>query len=229
MGTLSMLIPILISLVAGVLSFAATISGTVTDAAGKPVATARIDHTGKTRVVLVRTDLNIPPSPAEIRTDSEGRFRLETEARAFVIRKPGYVSQRIRVDGDARIKVTLSRINATTRCTLEKPPPIKTKQANDIDYTATWYYIETERGPKGVLSGSGPVYTFGGPEDLEVWNSVDYNEFMLDSGVVDAAGHLADETYWRSRSIFGSAAQYYKQTREDAKLLDCVMDRISVK
>jgi len=51
---------------------------------------------------------------------------------------------------------------------------------------------------------------------------------MTEGGVVDASGRAKDGTYWRSKSIFGAAAQYYRQTREDADLLDCVMDRLSI-
>ena len=206
----------------------ATIEGTVTDASGKPLENARIDHIGK-RVIVVSTDLAIKPSPDEIRTDSEGRFRVTTDVPAFVVRKPGYESERVRVNGDAQVKITLQRITSTSRCKLSVPPHFKTKQANDVDYTATWYYIDTKTGPQGIISGSGPTYSWGAPSDKDVWKSADYSEFMYDSGVVDASGHSADGKYWRLRSIFGAAAQYYNQTRENAELLDCVMDRVPVK
>jgi hypothetical protein len=51
---------------------------------------------------------------------------------------------------------------------------------------------------------------------------------MREDGIVDASGRAKDGTYWRSKSIFGAAAQYYGQTREDGDLLDCVMDRQSI-
>jgi hypothetical protein len=206
----------------------ATIEGKVTDASGKPIENARVDHIGR-RVIVVSTDLAIKPSPDEIRTDSEGRFRVTTDVSAFVVRKPGYESERVRVSGDAQVKVSLKRIRSTSRCKLSVPPTFKTKQANDVDYTATWYYIETKAGPQGIISGSGPTYSWGAPSDSQVWTSVDYSEFMYDNSVVDASGHSADGKYWRVRSIFGAAAQYYNQTRENAELLDCVMDRVPVR
>src|SRR5258708_1054158 len=206
----------------------ATIDGMVTDTSGKALENARIDHTGK-NVIVVPTDLAIKPSPDEIRTDVKGHFRVVTDAPAFVVRKPGFESQRVRVSGDAHVKVTLQRIKSTSRCKLSVPPVFKTKGGNDVDYTATWFYIETKDGPQGIISGSGPTYSWGAPNDSQVWTSVEYAELMLDNGVVDASGHSAGGKYWRSRSIFGAAAQYYNQTRETAEQLDCVMDPIPIK
>jgi hypothetical protein len=48
---------------------------------------------------------------------------------------------------------------------------------------------------------------------------------MYESGIIDAWGHEEDGKYWRSRSIFGAAAQYYNVTREIAEQLNCVMER----
>jgi hypothetical protein len=206
----------------------ATIDGMVTDASGKPLEDARIDHTGK-RVIVVPTDLAIKPSPDEIRTDVEGHFRVTTDAPAFIVRKPGYESQRVRVSGDAQARVILQRIRSMSRCKLSVTPAFKTKAGNDVDYTATWFCIKTKRGRQGIISGSGPTYSLGAPSDLLVWTSVEYSEFMYDSGVVDASGLSADGKYWRQRSIFGAAAQYYNQTHEDAEQLDCVMDRVPIR
>jgi hypothetical protein len=205
----------------------ATIAGMVTDASGKPLENARVDHTGK-MVVVAATHLAVAPSPDEIRTDAEGHFRVVTDAPAIVVRKPGYESQRLRITGDAKVQVTLQRISSTSRCKLAAPPAFKTKAANDVDYTATWFYVETKHGPEGIISGSGPMYSWGAPSDSHVWASVEYAEFMYESGIVDAAGHSGDGKYWRSRTILGSAAQYYNQSRETAEQLDCVMDRVPI-
>jgi len=79
---------------------AATISGTVVDASGMPIAGARVDHTGGL-VVVPPTSLDVKPSPDETRTDADGRFMVTTLVPAFVVRKPGYISQRVLVAGDA--------------------------------------------------------------------------------------------------------------------------------
>jgi hypothetical protein len=206
----------------------ATIAGIVRDAAGKPLEDVRIDHTGKL-VVVVPVDGAVKPSPDDVRTDSEGHFHVVTNVPAIVIRKPGYESQRVQITGDADLQITLMRTRSTSRCKLAVQPAFKTKDANDVDYTATWFYIETKQGPQGIISGSGPTYSFGAPNERQVWSSVEYSEFMRDNGVVDATGHSADGKYWRSLSIFGEAAQYFNQTRETAEQLDCVMDHVPIK
>lgn len=190
---------------------AAVIVGTVVDDSGKALENVRIDHTGKTAVV---------------RTDVAGRFRAVTDAPAIVVRMPGYESQRLRVDGDAQVRIKLQRITSTSFCKLSTPPVYKTKEANDIDYRATWFYVETKNGPQGIISGRGISYSGGTPHNDQVWTSVEYAEIMYENGIIDASGHSSDGQYWRLRSVFGAASQYYKQTREAAEQLDCVMDRV---
>jgi hypothetical protein len=197
----------------------------VTDASGKPLETVRIDHAGK-MVAVAATRFGVKPSPDEIRTDVAGHFRAVTEAPAIVVRKPGYESQRLRVDGDTQARITLERITSTSRCKLSTPPAFKTKEANDIDYTDTWFYVKTKNGPQGITSGRGPFCSLGVPNDKDVWTSVEYAEIMYESGIIDASGHSSDGKYWRRRSTFGAASQYYGQTRATAEQLDCVMDRI---
>ena len=205
----------------------ATIEGSVTDALGKPLENSRIDHVGKGPVVNTG-DPTVKPAPGEVRTDSAGHFKVSTDVPAFVVRKAGYESQRVRVSGDAHLKIELQRIKTTSRCELSSPPTFKTKESNDIDYVATWFYIKTKDGPRGIISGTGPMYSWGAPSDSDVWNSFEYSEFSYDSGVIDAAGHSEDGEYWRFRGIFGTAAHYTKQTRENARQLDCVMDRVPI-
>ena len=105
-------------------------------------------------------------------------------------------------------------------------PAFKSKDANDIDYTAKWFYVETTDGPEGIISGSRPMYSWGAPDNQKVWTSVEYMELMDENGVIDASGRSADGTYWRLWITFGAAAQYYKQTRETAEQLDSVMDQM---
>jgi len=203
---------------------AATISGTVVDASGNPVKDVRIDHTGKV-VVVPRPDLKVDPSPDEIRTDVQGRFRVTTDRPAIVVRKPGYISQRLVITGDAQVEISLQRIAAKFQCKQSSPLDIKRRAANDSDYTATWFYIETKDGPQGVISGSGPMYSWGAPSDSYVGKSTEYAEVMYESGMIDAWGKSKDGTFWRSRSIFGASARYEGVNRDTAERLDCVMER----
>jgi hypothetical protein len=202
----------------------ASISGTVKDASGNPIENARIDHTAKQLVVGPPHSAG-KPSADEIRSGPKGHFHVVTEVPAIVIRKPGYVSQRLRVTGRGVAgHLGAHSINFTLQAFLAAL--FQVKDANDIDSTAKWFYIETRDGPQGIISGSGPMYSWGAPDNQKVWTSVEYTEFMDENGVVDASGRSADGTYWRLRTIFGAVAQYYKQTREAAEQLDCVMDRI---
>lgn len=218
----------LIVMMSGSSAFGVTIAGTVTDTPGNPLENARVDHTGA-KVIVAATRLSVEPSPNEVRTDSDGHFRVVTNAPMVVIRKPGFESQRVRVTGDLDMHITLHAIRSTSRCTLPAPPVFKTKKANDIDYTANWYYVKTRTGSQGIISGSGPSYSWGAPMDSDVWTSTEYEEIMYASGIVDASGRSANGKYWRSKSIFGSAAQYFGQTREIAEQLNCVMDHVEIK
>ena len=136
----------------------ATVTGIVKDATGKPIENARVDHTGK-RVVVAPASVALKPSPDETRTDAEGKFRVVTDVPAIVVRNPGYESQRVPITGDLQLEITLQRIRSTSRCKLSAPPAFKTNDANDVDYTAKWFVIETKDGPQGIISGSGPMYS----------------------------------------------------------------------
>jgi hypothetical protein len=168
--------------------------------------------------------MKVPPSPDEIRTDAGGRFRATTDAPAIVIRKPGYISQRVLITGDAQLEISLQPIKERSQCKQSSPGEVKTKDASDIDYTAALYYIETKDGPRGILSGAGPMYSWGAPSFSNVWRSREYAEVMYESGMIDAWGRSEDGKYWRSRSVFGALARYDGVNREAAENLDCVME-----
>jgi len=220
------LVPIFILMMCLALQPAAgvEVSGTVIDVAGRPIKDARVDHTRKP-VVVPPSRLGLAPSPDETRTDADGHFRVVTGVPAIVIRKPGYTSQRVLITENTIVRITLRDIDAKPRCNQSPPPEVKTLKANDADYTATWYYIETKEGRKGVIAGTGLSYSVGAPSDSEVWTSAEYAEEMYDNGIIDASGHSSDGKYWRSRSYFQAAAQYYDVDQKTAELLNCVMDR----
>lgn len=205
---------------------AAVVSGIVTDAAGQPLEGVRVDHLGR-MVVIAPLDPSGSNDPGVIRTRADGRFRLVTFKSAVVVRKPGYESQRIRLSGDAELRITLQPIQSATRCRLPAAPAFESTPANDIDYTATWYFIRTKQGRQGVISGQGANYSFGAPSDNQVWTSLDYGEIMHLSGVIDAWGRSADGKYWRRRTAFGAGLQYYGQDRDTAEKLDCVLEHVA--
>lgn len=201
------------------------VSGVVTDEYGKPLADARVDHTGANVV-------NIPFVPSAesdqalgIRTDALGHFRLRVSVPAIVIRKPGYRSERLRLTGNQQFKIVLHPI-PPLRCKVNEKPRWKEKQANDVDYAGILYLVRTRHGLKSIISGRGPTYSWGGPSDSDVWGSTEYFEIMEPDGVIDARGRVPDGRYWRSKTVFGAAAQYRDVDQETAEQLDCVMDVI---
>jgi hypothetical protein len=197
---------------------AASMSGTVTDAAGAPAQGARIDHIGKRVIVAPAAE------PDGLVTDVRGHFEVVTEAPAFVVRKPGYESQRVAVTPDAKLEIRIERIKPRI-CQIDKLPQVKTKPLNDADYLATLYYIETKTGKPGILSGHGPMYSWGAPSDSDVWWSLDYCEVMYENGSVDARGRTAERGYWRSITSFGEATGYRNVDKASAEILDCIMDQ----
>ena len=43
----------------------------------------------------------------------------------------------------------MQETKAKSQCKQSPPPDVKSKKANDADYTAIWFYIETKDSPKG--------------------------------------------------------------------------------
>jgi len=218
--------PVLISMLLLAASIAdgrapATLQGRVTDEAGQPIQDARVDHFGEVVVV----SLLVPASSEEIRTNDNGEFTVTTAVPAVVIRKPGYVSQRLLINGAATVHVKLERFKPASFC---RPPDfvhVKYKQFHDVDYGGVWIWFKTKHGKAGIMSGSGPSYSWGAPGDNDVWTSTEYREVMYESGVIDARGKGADGKYWHTKATFGAAAHYSGiADRETAEILDCLMD-----
>lgn len=199
------------------------LTGVVLDDSGRPIFEASIDHVGQPRA-LRSLPPRSQPQVERLQSSPDGSFKVTVASPAIVIRKAGYVSQRILVLHDADVRVVLHRIEPAPACTV-KIPPLKTKDASDIDYTATWTYVETRDGPKGIISGHGPLYATGAPSDRDVWNSREYFEVVYDDGVLDARGSTTNGERWRLQTAFGAAAQYYRMDRATAQILDCIMDR----
>jgi hypothetical protein len=193
-----------------------TVSGRVVDTAGKPVASARIEH-GDRR--------------ASHSTDVDGHFELTTEAPAVVIRKIGYQSAFLRTDNAEKVRIVLEPARSMTVCKEQFAPKTEQHTCEDFDNLATSYTLTTKDGTAAVGCGRGPFWTFGIPEDALVWNSVEYSESMTGdrAGNVDARGRSRDGTYWRYRGTVGESCIYSKVKQAMVADMDCVMEKPSQK
>jgi hypothetical protein len=214
------------------------ITGVVHDPEGKPVVEAHIDQTDD-------------PFHA-YHTDSEGRFELDTSSPILVIRKAGFRSELVRTQDTTEVRVILQKLSGNRifpTCSntgkklgikswgasfeFPKMPGVKaTRQGQDIDYGERKYYVKTKQGPRAIMHGSGPSWSFGTPLNQEVWQSVKYEEVVYDAGglmIIDARGQLPSGKWWRSISKFGESASYSKIDQETAKILDQFLDGACLK
>jgi hypothetical protein len=94
------------------------------------------------------------------------------------------------------------------------------------------YYVKTNRGPQGIRHGSGPMWSFGTPSDLDVWRSVKYEAVMYkvaDWSIIDARGQFGNGNRWRNLVTFGESASYSDVDEETAKTLDRFLDGACLK
>jgi hypothetical protein len=214
------------------------IVGVVVDPEGKSIPEAPIDHTNDRRQLH--------------QTDANGRFELDTQAPAIVIRKAGFQSELVRTQDATEIRVTLRKLTGARSfpaCAatgqfegidgwgasfqFSKVPGVKaSNQGQDIDYGARSYYVDTSQGPKGIRHGSGPMWSFGMPIDQDVWRSVKYEEITFDFGgfpIIDARGQFQNGNRWRYLGKFGESASYSDVDEATAKILDQFLDGACLK
>jgi hypothetical protein len=201
-----------------------TITVTVTDAEGKPVEHAFVDHA-------------IPHSLYESFTDESGRFSTSTRAPAFVVRKYGYESHFVRAEKANAFEIVLKptaskpmmrRCPADTDCRefvgslcfLTMDGVNVSKVQRDHDYVAKLYFI---------------------PGDTNVWNSVEYQETIfyeqstlalpdddarLHLIIRDERGATPEGKRWRYLGRFEESASYSDRTEAETQVLDRVLDSV---
>jgi hypothetical protein len=213
------------------------ITGVVVDPDGKPVLEASIDHSND----YLHSYL----------TDADGRFELDTRAPVLVVRKAGFRSELVRTK-EATVRVTLQRLSETRpfpMCSdtgkycgsgnwgasfqFPKTSGIKESgEGHDIDNGTRSYFIETKQGLKGIMHGSGALWSFGMPSEPDVWRSVKYDEAIYYVGrvrIIDARGQFSDGTRWRTLGKFGETASYKGMDEATAKILDGFLDSACLK
>lgn len=216
---------------------AVRLSGVVTDNGGTPLSDVWINHTG------VRVE--------NIKTDSHGRFDIETRAPAVVFRKNGFQSKYWRVSGDGPVTVVLTgpapqakACRAVSSClTIEGfmsafclpgiPGVNVGKQSNDIDYGQRFFWVKTQDGQAGIQHAAGGMWGPGLPLDEDVWSARDYMEttYIDREGfsIIDARGKSGDGKCWRVLGHAFETASYRNVSAQDASLLDRVLDGACVK
>jgi len=213
-----------------------TFSGTVSDADGKPIIGARIEH----------SDNHLET----VQTDATGKFNLHTRAPAVVIRKAGYRSQWLLTTdiSEVPIKLRPGDSNAQIRvcpraepcesitgwgaefCFPRVPGVTASPQGQDIDYGIRGYVIDNSKA--GITHGSGGMWSIGLPFDTDVWRSAEYQEKVFGADpliTIDARGRTAAGKFWRSLGKFGESASYRDVGEADARLLDRVLDGVCVR
>ena len=214
------------------------VSGVVIDPEGKPVAEAWIDHTG------------FHPRFRAFRTDSEGRFTLDTKAPVVVIRKAGFRSELLRTPDAFEVRITLRKavgIRALQVCSY-------CKTCEGLEGWGAWfffpmspevtagpqsfgsphdgvrgYYVDTKQGRKSIGHGARPLWSDGTPLDEDVWRSVEYQETAFEFRgvtIIDARGRLPNGKWWRYLGRPGESADYSDVDEAAARILDRVLDGV---
>ena len=112
-----------VALIALSTSYAADflVTGSVLDSSGRPITDAIVAHVGRPEVLrTVRPPGE--PQVEQLRSDKDGRFKVTVASPAIVIRKPGFVSERVMVPGDRDVRIVLRGIGPAAKCAVEVPP-----------------------------------------------------------------------------------------------------------
>ena len=160
------------------------IAGVVVDVSGNPIAHAEIVHAGGTIPI----------------TDADGKFEVDTSVPAFVVRKPGFRSEFVRINDVNVPRITMQQIKATLvfpTCSASDGligikgfqaqfrfhkvrGVVASRQGAEMDY-----YVETRQGRKSIAHNSGPLWGSRLPTDGDVWHSQKYDETVYTGGKPD--------------------------------------------
>ena len=215
------------------------LSGVVTDGAGNPLPEVWISHTGL--------------ALGNSKTDSNGRFEIETRAPAIVFRKGGFQSRYLRIDNGHENSLAIilagpapqmKSCNGASGCiSLEFfggafcLPKIRSvhvsKQGNDVDYGCRSLWITTPGGNVGVQHCSGGLWGSGFPFDQDVWSASEYTEAAYQDRegflITDARGKSPEGKYWRVLGHAFETVSYRRVSAQDGAVLDRVIDGACIK
>jgi hypothetical protein len=220
------------------------VEGVISDAAGHPLAEAYVDAGD------LKTVLGLKASP-------EGRFQLRTRSPFIVVRKPGFVSQRIALPTEGALKVTLKPVGGALPACPKKGKLLSVNSACHIFFPASDdfeagkmtreessgrlhvddevrdYVIAAPSGPVTIRHGNGQMWSLGVPDADLVWTSTRYEEKLYAVGsdlwVLDARGQLKNGTAFRYLGMVGESAGYRDVKSDAAPQLDSVLDSACIK
>lgn len=195
------------------------IAGFVVDPLGNAVEGAAIAHAGRTIPI----------------TDEDGKFEVDTSAPAFVVRKPGFRSELVRIDGANVPRITIQKVKETMTfptCsdggligTKQWPGQFRFHKVSGVIAGSQSYYVETRRGRRGITQGTSSSSGF--PRDADVWQSQKYDETVYvwkNETVIDARGEFSNGDRWRSLGKPGESAGYSDVDEATARILDRFLD-----
>jgi hypothetical protein len=102
-------------------------------------------------------------------------------------------------------------------------------ETHGIDAGDRTYSVKTKHGPKGIIHGGGPAWSYGLPDEMDVWQSVKFEETIFNDGILDARGQLSNGNLWRYLGRIGESASYSNVDEATAEILDQVLDGACVK
>lgn len=188
-------------------------------------------------------------------TTTDGKFETDTSDSAVVIRKAGFESERLLTKNADTVRVTLRpagrpRLPACSRdidyvgledaVTDFRFPRLAGisygDQGHDVDYTTRIYYVTGGSKAKGIMHGTGAMWSVGIPFDRDVQQSAEYREtvypFRGFGGhlmIIDARGLSPDGTRWRFLGTVGETAEYHGLDDATAQILDKVLDGVCLR
>jgi hypothetical protein len=213
-----------------------SLTGSVVDEDGKPVAGATIEHSVVYPPLAFRTGVS----------DQLGNFAIHTRAPFVVIRKPGYRSVRIAVGSQLPYRVTLapgrglpqacsqaacrSPLLKGRLCLTNLPGVDVGKEILDADHRRQGFFL-VGSDDKAMIHGVGPTWSFGAPGNEEVWGSAEYEETTYDlQGVrlIDARGKMVDGKYWRYVGMPRESVSYDGLSAGEAAIFDQMLDKMCI-
>ncbi len=119
------------------------------------------------------------------------------------------------------------------------PSGVKAKPQGDGDHNGGRSYVIAGRGRRqGVFHGSGLNWTYGYPSEIDIWNSVQYEEVVYLSRNVpvtedllmvrDARGVTIDGKRWRQLGTLNESAGYLGVSEKVASRFDEILDGVCI-